>query len=234
MNLRSWTRALDPMPPTESSRNARAGQRLPVAIAIVAVLLLLVALPERVRAAPNWVILLVGLLVLVPMAGVTLTAADPRWVRAERRMTVLVCILMGSSSVANLVFLVRAMLSESPASSGLVLLSSGTAVWFTNILVFSLLYWQLDRGGPEGRLGDSAARADWQFPQAQPPNDTPPGWQPLFLDYLALGFTTATAFSPADVLPLSRRAKALMMLESFISLVTIVVVGARAINILGR
>ncbi len=222
------------MPPQDSSLRARAAQRLPVAIAVVAVLALLVALPERVRAAPNAAILLVGLLVLVPMAGVVLTGADPRWVRAERRMTVLVCILMGSSCVTNLVFLVRAMLGESPAGSGLVLLSSGTAVWFTNILVFSLLYWQLDRGGPEGRLGDPAPRADWQFPQNQAPADERPGWQPEFLDYLALGFSTATAFSPADVLPLTRRAKALMMLESFISLVTIVVVGARAINVLGK
>ncbi len=222
------------MSPTESPWKSRAAQRLPVAVAIFAVLALLVALPERVRAAPNGAILLVGLLVLVPMAGVTVTAGDPRWVRAERWMTVLVCILMGNSCLVNLAFLVRAMLSESPASSGLVLLSSGTAVWFTNILVFSLLYWQLDRGGPEGRLGEPAVRADWLFPQAQAPDDARPAWQPLFLDYLALGFTTATAFSPADVLPLSRRAKALMMLESFISLVTIVVVGARAINVLGK
>lgn len=216
------------------AQTRRAAPRLPVALAVLAVLVLLMALPERVRVAPNWTLLVLAVAVLLPMAGVARTGADPRWLRVERAVTLLFCILMGATCIANLVFLVRAMLHESPASNGLVLLSSGTAVWFSNIVVFSVLYWQMDRGGPERRVVQAGIRPDWQFPQTLASGDVPPGWQPSFIDYLALGFTTATAFSPADVLPLTRRAKALMMLESFISLVAIVIVGARAINILGK
>ena len=106
-------------------------------------------------------------------------------------------------------------------------------MWVTNVLVFSLLYWQIDRGGPEARANDAGTRPDWLFPQAGAPEDAPPDWRPTFVDYLFLGFSTATAFSPTDALPLTSRAKMLMMLESTISLATIVVVASRAINILG-
>lgn len=174
-----------------------------------------------------------AIVVLVPMIGVSRTRGNPGWLRAERTIVLLFCALMGTSSVATLGFVVRAMLRESAASSGLVLLSSGTAVWMTNLLVFTLLFWQLDRGGPEGREKEAEVTPDWLFPQTSAPESVPRGWLPSFIDYLALGFTTATAFSPADVLPLTPRAKALMMAESLISLVTIVVVGARAINVLG-
>ena len=76
------------------------------------------------------------------------------------------------------------------------------------------------------------ARPDWLFPQAGIPEDVPPDWRPLFFDYLFLGYNTATAFSPTDVLPLTHRAKLLMMLESTISLLTLVIVVSRAINVL--
>jgi hypothetical protein len=107
-------------------------------------------------------------------------------------------------------------------------------VWVTNVLTFSLLYWQIDRGGPEARANNAITRPDWMFPQTGAPGDAPPDWRPKFVDYLVLGFSTATAFSPTDALPLTSRAKMLMMLESTISLVTIVVVASRAINILGN
>ncbi|MGE5295897.1 MAG: hypothetical protein ACM3VT_13815 [Solirubrobacterales bacterium] len=102
----------------------------------------------------------------------------------------------------------------------------------TNVLAFSLLYRQLDRGGPGARENLEYVKPDWQSPQTGCPDDALAGWQPTFVDYLFLGYSTATAFSPTDALPLSSRAKLLMMLESTISLVTIVVVASRAINIL--
>jgi uncharacterized membrane protein len=100
-------------------------------------------------------------------------------------------------------------------------------------LLFSLLYWRMDRGGPEARANDAGTRPDWLFPQSGAPDDAPPGWRPTFVDYLFLAYSTATAFSPTDALPLTSRAKMLMMLESSISLSTLVVVASRAINILG-
>jgi hypothetical protein len=102
------------------------------------------------------------------------------------------------------------------------------------VLTFSLLYWQIDRGGPEARANKASPRPDWLFPQEGTPRDVPPGWRPTFVDYLFLGYSTATAFSTTDVMPLTSRAKLLMMLESTISLATIVTVMSRAINILGN
>jgi uncharacterized membrane protein len=98
-----------------------------------------------------------------------------------------------------------------------------------NVLTFSLLYWQIDRGGPASL---AKKRRDWLFPQ-EVAEDVVPKWRATFVDYLYLGYSTATAFSSTDVSPMTSRAKLLMMLESAISLVTTVAVAARAINILG-
>ena len=113
-----------------------------------------------------------------------------------------------------------------------MLLASSIGVWVDNVLAFSLLYWQLDRGGPHARANNLSRKPDWLFPQAGVPEDVLPGWQATYVDYLFLGFSTATAFSATDALPLTSRAKMLMMLESTISLLTLVIVAARAVNVL--
>ncbi|MGH3811812.1 MAG: hypothetical protein ACRDUV_05070, partial [Pseudonocardiaceae bacterium] len=110
------------------------------------------------------------------------------------------------------------------------LLAAGAAIWLTNIIVFGLWYWQLDRGGPVARARQVVP--DFQFVQMQNPELAPPDWEPEFVDYLYLSFTNATAFSPTDVMPLSRWAKLTMLAQSLISLVTVVLVIARAVNIL--
>jgi uncharacterized membrane protein len=108
------------------------------------------------------------------------------------------------------------------------------ADWVNNVMTFALLYWQLDRGGPEARVRHARVPKDWLFPQeSAPAGDVPAAWHPAFVDYLYLAYSTATAFSTTDVMPLTARAKLLMMLESTIALVTIVVVASRAINIFG-
>jgi hypothetical protein len=111
-------------------------------------------------------------------------------------------------------------------------LTSSFSIWVTNVLTFSLLYWQVDSGGPSRIARGIARKPDWLFPQSSAPELASPDWRPLYIDYLSLAFNTATAFSPTDVLPLSRRAKALMMLESAISLLTLVLVAARAVNVI--
>ena len=95
------------------------------------------------------------------------------------------------------------------------------------------MYWLIDRGGPNIRGTPGALPADWLFAQMQAPDYVAANWRPSFADYLALGFTTSTAFSPTDALPLTPRAKLLMLAQSSISLVALVVVAARAINVLG-
>jgi hypothetical protein len=114
------------------------------------------------------------------------------------------------------------------------LLITGGAIWLTNVVVFGLWYWDFDRGGPVARALNTTKRyPDFQFVQmVSPPEMVPPDWEPAFVDYLYLAFTNAAAFSPTDVMPLSRWAKIAMTVQSVISIVTVGLVVSRAINIL--
>ncbi len=207
--------------------------RWPGAVAVVVVVVLLAILPGRISLFPTWVPYILGIVMLVAMAGAGLTAGKGWWERLERVIVMLFFLAMMGGTLANLASLMSAMVRRPAEVSGMQLLASSVGVWVTNVLEFSLLYWQLDRGGPGAREIRESTRPDWLFPQAGAPEDAPPDWQPTFVDYLFLSFTTATAFSPTDSLPLTPRAKMLMMLEGSISLATIVVVASRAINILG-
>src|SRR5262249_33107151 len=143
------------------------------------------------------------------------------------------CSIGWLTNLAILSYLVKAMLVRPQDVSGLQLLASSIAVWATNVLAFSVLFWQIDRRGPEARANDAGAPADWLFPQEGAPSGmVPADWRPTFVDYLYLGYSTATAFSTTEAAPLTVRAKLLMMAESMTSLVTMVAVAARAINIL--
>jgi hypothetical protein len=208
--------------------------RWPVILTITGVIILVALLPGRITLFPLWLTYVVGVVVLAPTVAVGLTAAKAQWLRVERMVILLFFVAMAVVNFANLGNLVGAMLHRSGEVSGLQLLASSIVVWTTNVLIFSLLYWQLDRGGPEARVNYAGLRPDWLFPQeGAPTEDVSSGWQPSFVDYLFLGYSTATAFSTTDVMPLTSRAKILMMIESTMSLAMVVVVGARAINILG-
>jgi hypothetical protein len=219
---------------TQQARAVRFEPRWPVGLSILAVLFLLVVLPERIRVLPAWVTYALGVAVLAPIAAVGLTAAKRSWLSVERAVVLGFVVVAGAGILVSLANLIDAMLSGAAHASGLQLLTSSIAVWVTNVLIFALLYWQMDRGGPEGRIGHAKSRPDWIFPQdGAPAAGGPTGWHPTFVDYLYLGYSTATAFSAADAVPATPRAKLLMILESSISLVTIVLVVSRAINILG-
>ncbi|TMM33191.1 MAG: DUF1345 domain-containing protein [Actinobacteria bacterium] len=115
--------------------------------------------------------------------------------------------------------------------SAFPLLVNGGAIWLTNVIVFALWYWEFDRGGPAARASARKKLPDFVFTQMTAPELASRDWEPAFLDYLYLSFTNATAFSPTDTLPLSRWAKLTMMFQSGISLVTVALVVARAVNI---
>jgi hypothetical protein len=217
----------------EQSQSIRIEPRWPVVLAILAAILMVVLLPERVVLFPVWFPYVIGIALILPMAAVGLSAEKARWLRVERTIMLLFIVAMGVGTLANLASLIRAMVRRSGEVGGLQLLASSIVVWVSNVLIFSLLYWRIDRGGPEARANNAGTKPDWLFPQAGAPEDAPPDWRPTFVDYLFLGFSTATAFSPTDALPMTSRAKMLMMLESTMSLGTIVVVASRAINILG-
>ena len=113
------------------------------------------------------------------------------------------------------------------------LLITGALIWLTNVIVFGLWYWEFDRGGPVARALNTKQYPDFQFVQmVSPPVMVPPDWEPNFVDYLYLAFTNAAAFSPTDVMPLSRWAKIAMTVQSAISIVTVALVVSRAVNIL--
>ena len=118
--------------------------------------------------------------------------------------------------------------------SGTQLLASAAVVLVTNVLTFSLVFWELDSGGPVKRaLAESRKEPDFQFPQDENPQLANPGWRPALFDFLYLSLTNSIAFSPTDAMPLTHRAKLFMGLEAGVSGVTVLVVAARAINILG-
>jgi hypothetical protein len=218
----------------EYVRVPRFEPRWPVVLAILSVLGVLTFLPGRLKLVPDWVPYATGIVVLTPIAAVWLTSAKPVWLHVERVIIRIFFVVATVAILATLANLVDAMLERSKEVSGLELLASSIAVWVTNVLIFSLLYWQIDRGGPEARASQTGPRPDWVFPQESVPgDDVPPGWLPKFVDYFFLGFSTSTAFSTTETVPLTPRAKLLMMLESSISLLTIVLVAARAINVLG-
>ncbi len=112
------------------------------------------------------------------------------------------------------------------------LLASGALVWLGNNLAFAMLYWLMDSGGPIARSRDPSP-IDFAFTQQLSPELAPPRWRPVFLDYLHLGFTNATAFSPTDVMPLTLRAKYIMLVQSTVALAVFGLVVARAVNAFG-
>jgi len=202
------------------------------ALTILAVLLLMAALRGHVFVIPVWVSYLAALVGLTSMAAVAITNGHARWLRLERAIILFWALVYVANTLAELSDMLGVTTFHPSGQNAFSLLSSSVAIWVANVLAFSLLYWQIDRGGPAARVSATSARPDWVFPQPAAPEDLPVGWRPLFLDYLFLAYNTATSFSPADVAPLTHRAKMLMMAESMISLLTTVIVLSRAINAL--
>jgi hypothetical protein len=217
----------------EQSSVDRAEPRWPVALVISVVFVLLVVLPGRVRVFPAWLFYAVWVAVILPTVLVELSGRQPLWLRAERGITILFCGIMSCATCLFLANLLYAIVYRSSEIGGLALLTSSIAIWLVNVLTFSLLYWQLDRGGPESRRLHTGGRADWLFAQDGALAQVEPDWRPKFIDYLFLGYSTATSFTATDVVPLTARSKILMMVQGSISLTTMAVVASRAINILG-
>jgi hypothetical protein len=211
----------------------RIESRWLVILAVVAVFILLILLPSRIREFSIWFGCALVSALIVPMVALSLSTNKRWWLHVEGITTPVFILVTGFALVDNLQFLLFQMVRGHVKLTGLTLLTSSVAVWATNVLIFSLVYWRIDRGGPETRANQADILPDWLFPQEEVPELVPIRWCPSFVDYLFLSFCTATAFSPTDALPLTSRAKALMMLEGVVSLVTIIMVLARAINTLG-
>lgn len=131
----------------------------------------------------------------------------------------------------RLVQVINALISTPQNVKAMPLLHSAIGLWFANILVFTLTYWLMDAGGPVAREEGVPAYCDFDFPARSDPSKVRPGWRPAILDYLFVGFTTNTSFGPTEAMPLTGRAKALLMLQSLVSLITIAGIAARAVGI---
>jgi hypothetical protein len=201
-------------------------------VIVIFIVLLIALLPRRYAFMPSWFAYLATAFMIVPMALVVVTKGGGVWKRIERIAEFLA---VGSALVANVVTLlvVAYHLVETPGSLEPVpLFYTSVGIWTGNVLIFTMLYWLIDRGGPDARLNNTVKYPDFDFPAMDDAEHVAPDWRPGMVDYLFLGFTTSTAFSPTEAMPLTARAKLLMILQSMIALITIAIVAARTINIL--
>jgi hypothetical protein len=176
--------------------------------------------------------LVIGLeLILMVALAVVTTEGYGKVSRIRRSLTMLLIAIIALINIFSLIFLVRAFLfGHTEAISGQELLKSGLTIYITNIFMFALLYWEMDGGGPDHRVS-SVRRRDFVFPQMIHEKLAAGGWWPGFMDYLYLSTTNVTNFASADTIPVSHRAKFLMMVQAVASLVIVVLVVARAIGL---
>jgi len=202
-------------------------------VIVAGAILLDVALPEKLTLGPNW--LLPGLEAIL-LLGLLVTAPHPRMRHSplRRRIAILLIGLVSLTNLVSLYLLAHYLLHHgSTPKEGRPLILAGVVLWVTNVLLFGLWYWELDRGGPVARVVNPKATPDFLFPQMTlPPQFAPRNWSPGLIDYLYVSFTNATAFSPTDTMPLTATAKLLMSTQALASLLTIGLVVARAVNIL--
>jgi uncharacterized membrane protein len=211
----------------------RGEARWPSVAAVIFALGLTLVRPESVRVAPAWLLPAVEAVLLV-----VLVVRDPgridRRSSALRAVSICVVALLVADATAATIHLVYVLIQGGAiTSSAGDLLEAGVVVWSGNVIAFALLYWELDSGGAAARTHETPRAPDLAFPQQMSPELAADGWRPQFVDYLYLGVTTSTAFSPTDVMPLTHWTKLTMLAQSGISLVTVALVIARAVNILG-
>ncbi len=212
------------------ARPTRGEHRWPAALAIAVAIGLQLLLPDHLVPPARYALPALEFVLLVSLIVVNPFRVD-RESHVLRWAGLVLTALVGLANAWSVVLLVADLLGARPSSAP-ELLGTGGAIWLTNVLAFALVYWELDRGGPPARAAAVRDRPDFLFPQMQSPALAKPDWEPVFFDYLYVSFTNVTAFSPTDVMPLSRWAKATMMLQAAVSLVVVVLVVARAINAL--
>jgi len=211
-------------------RPTQGEHRLPVAIALLLIVVLQLKIPDDLAFPPKYLLPLLELLLFA-----FLSVASPT--RINRESTVLrfagLTLLgaAGTGTAWSAGRLVYRLAHGQGGTNAMALLIHGGEIWLMNVIVFALAYWEFDRGGPAARANARKNLPDFLFTQMTAPELSSRDWEPGIVDYLYLSFTNATAFSPTDTLPLTRWAKLTMMLQSAISLVVVALVVARAVNI---
>ena len=215
-------RRYPPPPRAEPAWHAQAAVLLAIALELL--------LPERVTAGPRWLIpvlegaLLVGLVIATPRR---LERPHTR----RRRLALALIMFVTLANISSLAMLSHELLHHD-IGNGRGLIFAGVLIWLTNVVIFGLWYWETDRGGPGLRAAGRDRAPDLLFPQMAGDDIGPWDWRPQLIDYLYVSLTNATALSPTDTMPLTPIAKSVMGAQALVSLVTIGLVVARAVNIL--
>ncbi|MFF2785590.1 hypothetical protein ACFVT6_02225 [Streptomyces sp. NPDC058049] len=218
--------------PHEPEPAQPAESRWPMAAAVIASAVLTLLLPDDLRLGPRWALPVAEGLLLV-----ALISGDP--LRISRRSTALRAVsialvtVLACGAIWSTVRLIDDLVhGGTETNSASALLLAGGSVWASTVLAFSLLYFELDSGGPAARAHHMPPTPALAFPQQLSPELNAQHWRPRYIDYLYLGFTNSTALSPTDVMPLAPWAKSVMTLQSIVSLVILGLVIARAVNVL--
>ncbi len=212
--------------------SARAEKRWPMAFTLLLAMVVPLVLAPRFSFGPPWAAPVVEAVLLVAIIAIDRGRID-RWSAPGRALSLgLVAVLVADAAVVASRLVVDLVKGGPETNNPTDLLKTGFLVWFYTIIAFTFLYWVLDGGGPESRFLAPREFPELAFPAQLNPGVAPPGWRPEFFDYLYLGFTDATAFSPTDVMPLARWAKLAMTVQAVGSLMILGLVIARAVNIL--
>jgi uncharacterized membrane protein len=205
--------------------------RLPMALAVLALMVLAVVSPAGLALLPGWLLAAVeGVLLVALMIGDPgRIDRDTRWLRLVS--FALVAVILISTVTATILLLNGLLIGSAVTQNAVSVLVAGAKVWLGNNVAFALLYWQFDSGGPAARAHGMPKYPDFAFPQQLSPELAPPGWRPQFIDYLYVGFTNANAFSPTDTMPMAHWAKVAMGCQALISFAIIGLVIARAVNL---
>jgi hypothetical protein len=202
----------------------------PGQLATLVALLLYLTLPTALTIGPGWPLPAIETVLL---AALVITSRGARETRRRREITIGLVLVAVAANLLALALLSRYLLQGGRAE-GADLIDGGVVIWVTNLLLFAVLYWELDRGGPRRPATARAPVApDLLFPQMTDDRWATPGWAPRFGDYLYVSLTNQTAFSPTDTMPLLLRAKLLMGVQGLAGLITTGVIVARAVDLLG-
>lgn len=204
--------------------------RWPVALVVLLVISMQYLLPQKLSLSFQTPICFIEAALLLAMVIVNPKRISEH-IMSARVMGIILIAIMTLSNTASAVKLIDAIIAKGVTDARNLLLSGGS-IWLTNVVVFGLWYWELDRGGPGKRAQAIHPFPDFMFPQMSDPLYAPHTWHPNFFDYLYTSFTNASAFSPTDVMPLTRWAKMLMLVQSMTALLMVGLVIARAVNIL--
>ena len=207
--------------------------RLPVLGALVAAIALQLAITRSDYAViPRWPLITLEVLLLAVLVWLNPLRLTRSTLHGKYMTWALLAAITIDNTMSAAVLDARIITGE-VSNNARLLLGSGAAIYVTNIIVFGIWYWELDRGGPFARRGGHRPYPDFLFPQMTSPEVTKPDWRPTFVDYLYISFTNVVAFSPTDTMPLARWAKAMMTVQAMVALSTAALVIARAVNVLG-